>query len=260
MLMRTREDYFLRGTTIPILMYHQVDSLPDKRMQMRGLVVAPRTFYFHMLTLKLLGFTGLSMRDLAPYLSGDKKGRVVGITFDDGYLNNLEHALPILMRFGFSATCYVVTQFAGKFNAWDAKKGVNLTALMNHSHMERWISAGQDIGAHTRTHADLRASSDQQVVDEIEGSRHDLLKLFGKDYTKNFCYPYGRYDLRALEAVKTAGYLTATTTQRGRVNKSDDIYRLPRVLVSRTTMPFSLTAKLLTTYEDNRREKTKTSI
>lgn len=258
--MRTKKDNFLREATTPILMYHQVDSLQDRRMPMRGLVVTPRTFYSHMLTLKLLGFTGLSMRDLAPYLSGEKKGRVVGITFDDGYLNNLENALPILKRFGFSATCYVVTQFAGKFNAWDAAKGVCPAPLMNHNHMECWLSAGQDIGAHTRTHADLRACSDQQVVDEIEGSRNDLLNLFGKEYIQTFCYPYGRYDLRALKAVKNAGYLTATTTQRGRANENDDIYRLPRILVSRTTMPFSLTAKLLTKYEDNRREKTKTFI
>jgi peptidoglycan/xylan/chitin deacetylase (PgdA/CDA1 family) len=240
-------------------MYHQVDCLSHKRTPMRGLVVAPRTFYYHMLTLKLLGFTGLSMRDLAPYLSGEKKGRVVGITFDDGYLNNLENALPVLKRFGFSSTCYVVTQFVGKFNAWDATEGVYLAQLMSRTHLERWISAGQDIGAHTRTHVDLRTSSDQQVVDEIEGSQHDLLNLFGKEYTQNFCYPYGRYDLRALDAVKNAGYSTATTTQRGRVNESDDNYRLPRILVSRTTMPLSLTAKLLTTYEDNRREQTRTT-
>lgn len=250
----------LNKTNIPILMYHQIDTLRNKTDHMRGLVVAPRTFFSHMFTLKLLGYQGLSMKELIPYMNGEKKGRVVGITFDDGYLNNLNNALPTLKRFGFSATCYLVTRQLGKTNMWDAASGVLSAPLMDVQHIEQWIKAGQDVGAHTRNHVDLSTATYQKVVDEIEGSRQDLLAWFGSEYAQHFCYPYGRYDSRTLQAVTTAGFASATTTQRGRATANDDIHRLPRVLVSRTTLPFSLAAKILTDYEDRRRKETQTDL
>ena len=52
--------------------------------------------------LKWMGYTGLSMRNLEPYLCGERQGKVVGITFDDGYQNNLQYALPTLKKMGFN--------------------------------------------------------------------------------------------------------------------------------------------------------------
>ena len=106
----------MRSATIPILTYHQIDAAPPKGTPMRSLFVSPASFARQMALLKRLGFQGLSMSALMPYLRGDKRGRVVGITFDDGYLNNLQHALPVLQRHGFSSTCYVVSQRLGQTN------------------------------------------------------------------------------------------------------------------------------------------------
>ena len=90
---------------IPILMYHQVDAEPPKGSPMRGLVVSPATFSRQMAALNVLGFRGKSMGDLMPYLNGERQGKVFGITFDDGYENNLRCAMPILKRYGFTSTC-----------------------------------------------------------------------------------------------------------------------------------------------------------
>ena len=79
-------------------MYHQIDAPPPKGTPLRGLVVAPASFAWQMRMLKMMGYTGLSMRDLEPYLLGKKYGKVVGITFDDGYKNNHLHALPVLKK------------------------------------------------------------------------------------------------------------------------------------------------------------------
>jgi peptidoglycan/xylan/chitin deacetylase (PgdA/CDA1 family) len=104
---------------IPILMYHQIDASPPKGTPLRGLTVTPERFARQMGLLRLLGYRGLSMTELEPYLRCELTGKVVGITFDDGYQNNLEHALPVLQRNGFSATCYAVSDpFEGR-NAWD---------------------------------------------------------------------------------------------------------------------------------------------
>lgn len=105
-------------TSIPILMYHQIDASPQRGTPLRGLVVKPQAFQRQMRFLKVMGYQGLSMKDLEPYLNGTRQGKVVGITFDDGYLNNLTHALPALQANGFTATCYGISELLGKTNAW----------------------------------------------------------------------------------------------------------------------------------------------
>ena len=74
---------------IPILMYHSIETMPKGNV-MRGLHVPPKRFAFQMRLLKLFGYQGLSMNKLQPYLEGEKTGKVVGLTFDDGYKNNLK--------------------------------------------------------------------------------------------------------------------------------------------------------------------------
>ncbi len=70
------------------------------------------------------------MTDLQRHLRGEKTGKVVGITFDDGYLNNLTNALPVLQKHGFTSTCYVVDGLLGKTNVWDESIGIAQTPLM----------------------------------------------------------------------------------------------------------------------------------
>ena len=117
--------------SIPILMYHQVDEMPPAGAPLRGMTVSPQRFAQHMRLLKTWGFQGLSMRDLEPYLSGRLRGRVVGITFDDGYANTHANALPILRAWGHTATCYAVSHHMGGLNHWDAPAGMATKALMD---------------------------------------------------------------------------------------------------------------------------------
>lgn len=238
---------------IPILMYHQIAQPGDRGTPLRGLVVSPRTFSQQMQMLRVLGYRGLSMRDLEPYLSGARSGRVVGITFDDGYLNNLQNALPVLQRLGFTSTCYAVSGEVGKTNRWDLDLGIAQVPLMSQSDLQAWIDAGQEVGSHTRSHANLKSLDAQQLESEICGSRLDLESMLTQaGGVQHFCYPYGSLDDAALAMVAKAGYRTATTTARGRVHPSmrPDPLALPRVRVTRTTTFLHLALKCLSTYED----------
>ena len=96
-----------------ILTYHQIEMAPPPPATFRSLYVAPASFARQMRWLKRLGYRGVSMGALMPYLRGEKVGKVVGLTFDDGYCNNLQHALPVLQELGFTATCYVMSQLLG---------------------------------------------------------------------------------------------------------------------------------------------------
>ena len=237
---------------IPILTYHQVDEPPARGVPYRSLVVSPDAFARQMGLLKLLGYQGLSMSGLEPYLRGEKTGKVVGITLDDGYVNNLENALPVLQRNGFSATCYIVSGQLGGSNVWDHGKGVPPQRLMDAAQLKAWVAGGQEVGAHTRSHVDLLQADDATAVEEIAGCRRDLEQELGVP-VRHFCYPYGFHRPEHARMVRDAGYVTATTTQRARTQSADDLFELPRVPVLRTTAWPLLWLKVATGYEDRRR-------
>ncbi len=240
------------STPVPILTYHQIADAPPKGTPHRSLVVAPEDFANQMAMLSLLGYRGLSMTDLQPYLQGECTGKVVGITLDDGYLNNLTHAAPVLERYGFSATCYVVSQLIGKSNIWDRESGIPDSALMNAVQLKQWVAHGQEVGAHTRNHAHLLQLDAHSAREEIAGCKSDLEELLGAP-VQHFCYPYGEYAAEHGAMVKEAGYTTATTTQRSRCQSQEDCLQLPRVPIARRTTRMALLLKLATAYEDRRR-------
>ncbi|MDB5964477.1 MAG: polysaccharide deacetylase, partial [Polaromonas sp.] len=192
-----------------------------------------------------------SMTGLQPYLLGEKPGKVVGITFDDGYLNNLIHALPVLKRHGFSSTCYAVSGLAGKTNVWDKDLGIAQTPLMNQTQMRQWVAGGQEIGTHTRSHVNLQELDDTRCQSEIGQGKTDLERMIVRPVTQ-FCYPYGRYDPRHIEMLRAEGFATATTTRRSRCRTGSDLLEIPRVPVLRSTSLPLFWLKIATTYEDRR--------
>jgi len=238
--------------SIPILMYHQVAPPPPAGSAYRGLTVSPRAFARQMRWLAMLGWRGLSMQDLAPYLKGQAQGRVFGITFDDAYVNVHQHAMPILASLGFTATTYVVAGAIGQDNAWDQPEGVAPAALMTHAHLHEWIRAGHDIGAHGVDHIKLTRLDAAGRKHQVEQSRLILQNRFDQP-VDSFCYPYGDHDQALRQAVSDAGYLNATTTHRGRARPDDDPMALPRVGIWRRTSVLQVWHKCATSYEDRRR-------
>lgn len=236
---------------IPILTYHQIGPPAERGTPFRSLSVAPTVFARHMGWLRALGWRGLSMRDLAPYLAGERTGRVFGLTFDDGYRNVARHALPVLSRTGFTATNYFVAAHPGGTNFWDERHGVPCAALMDASEIRAWAAAGQEVGAHTLDHADLSTLEAAEAERQVAGSR-DMLEDLAQAHVDAFCYPYGSYRAEHAAMANAAGYRTATTTRRGRVRGEADPWQLPRVPVLRTTHFAALLQKLMTSYEDRR--------
>ena len=240
------------GYSIPILTYHHTEQAPPKGFAMRSLWVSPSSFATQMQWLARIGYRGLAMSELMPYLRGEKKGKVVGITLDDGYQSNLLHALPILKNMGFSATCYVVSGKLGQHNEWDESLGMAQAALMGVEEMRRWVDAGMEVGSHTCSHADLNQLSLAEAGHELLQSKSDLENLLQKPVTQ-FCYPYGHFSPEHESLVSQSGYVAATTTHRGRACATDRMTALPRVPVVRSTYSLQFLLKVLTRYEDSKR-------
>lgn len=241
---------------IPILMYHSI-SHPIKNTPFKCLHLPPRRFAFQMWLLKILGYQGLSMAELVPYLKGEKTGKVVGITFDDGYQNNLHIALPILQKYGFSATCYLVTGCVGQHNIWDESKNIPKNPLMNKDEITKWIQAGMEVAPHTHNHVSLTDVDDDKAWQEILTSKAYIEQEFGQN-VQNFCYPYGKFSVRHMKMLSQMGFTTATAMYRGRCIifdkglSDDDLLALPRVTVNNNCYLHIFLLKLLTNYEDNK--------
>ena len=237
----------------PIFMYHNVAQAPRALKRWRSLYVSPGAFARQMWLLKRLGYTGLSMSDAMPYLRGEQHGRIAVITLDDGYVDNLQFAMPVLQRYGFTATCYVVSGSIGRHNHWDAEKLGIQKPLMTPAQLRAWHEGGMEIGAHTRSHPRLRQCSDTQLHDEIAGSKTDLEDVLGAPVTQ-FCYPYGDMDDRVADVTRASGYAAATTTRRGRAIIGTDLWRLPRVQVARHHILPQFAMRAFTNYENKRYE------
>ena len=98
-----------RDGSAVILMYHSVSRIGADPW---GLRVAPRQFAEHMAVLRT-HTNPIRLDELASATVGDGTRRPVVVTFDDGYADNLLHALPILERYRIHATIFVATGFVG---------------------------------------------------------------------------------------------------------------------------------------------------
>jgi peptidoglycan/xylan/chitin deacetylase (PgdA/CDA1 family) len=243
----------LNAQPIPILVYHQIAEAPPKGSPFRSLYVAPDAFARQMSFLRLLGYTGLSMGDLLPYLNGEKEGRVVGITFDDGYQNNIVNALPVLKKQGFSSTCYAVSGLLGQTNSWDKHLGIAQAPLMTEAEVLQWVAGGQELGSHTHQHLDLLGADDATCRADIARGKTSLEAVAGRS-VDHFCFPYGRFEPKHAVMAGEAGFKTATTTQRSRCHAQTDLLQLPRVPVLRSTSLPVFWLKIATTYEDRRKK------
>lgn len=232
-------------------MYHSIESV-SKKTVMKSLNVPPRRFKFQMFILKLLGYKGLSLRELEPYLKGKMDGKVFGITFDDGYQNNLLNASSILAKYKFSATCYIVTDNIGSFNTWDFAKGITQKPLMNDREIRQWLRLGFDIGAHTKNHVDLTNIDINKSQEEIHDSKIFLEEKFNISI-EDFCYPYGSLNEKVVKLVEASGYLRATSMQRGRSSGESNKFLLPRIPINYNTLPYLFLIKFFTHYEDKRK-------
>jgi peptidoglycan/xylan/chitin deacetylase (PgdA/CDA1 family) len=200
----------------PILMYHYIRAV-DQAADPLGweLSVTPELFEQHMAALAQAGYSGVRMDLLARCIRGEPvcPPRPVALTFDDGYEDAFTAALPALQRYGFTATFYIVTEYVGQpgYMGWE-----QLAALRD---------AGMEIGSHSVSHPDLTTLDATELLRQVAGSRAELEARLGVRAV-SFCYPAGRYSAAVLEAVRAAGYESATTTRWD--NDYGDALALPR--------------------------------
>lgn len=206
------------GTKVMVLNYHKIDNT------FISLAVRPEDFEYQMKYLHDNGYHAISPDELYESLAGNGElpENPVLITFDDGYLDNYTNAYPILKKYGFKATIFVITSFLGKdkqYINWDQAREMNANGI--------------DIESHTVDHKSMTDLTDEQLRLELVESKKKAEEELGHpvDY---MAYPTGTYNLHIAEMVKEAGYKAAFTIKYGNVDKASNIYALERVPVFHT--------------------------
>jgi peptidoglycan/xylan/chitin deacetylase (PgdA/CDA1 family) len=211
---------------IPILLYHAVSDDPGPWI--RDFAVTPRSFARQMDMLAQSGATTLTVSSLADALQRGSAlpERPVLITFDDGFADFADEALPVLRARGLEATLYVTTGFPGG-------RGPDGSAMLDRARLVE-VSASVEIGAHTHTHPQLDALPLARADDEIRRSKAVLEDLL-QDDVRSFAYPHG-YSSRPVRAlVRAAGYDSACAVRNAFSWAGDDRFALARLMIRSQT-------------------------
>ncbi|MGI5487474.1 polysaccharide deacetylase family protein [Microtetraspora malaysiensis] len=186
-----------------IWMYHSVDHYTYDPYT---LTVTPDNFESQIRWIYKQDKRGVTMREL---LSADDRSGMIALTFDDGYADFMEHALPVLRRYDFTASLYIVSGLLSQYNKWD-EPGPR-KELMSADDLRHASDAGMEIASHGLTHTALTRLDDESLARELTHSREILREITGQP-ADGICYPYGFADGRVLDAVRAAGYAYGCVT------------------------------------------------
>ncbi|MFN8447911.1 MAG: polysaccharide deacetylase family protein [Anaerolineae bacterium] len=216
-----------RRIRAPILMYHYVSDLPDDADEYRtDLSISPELFQAHIDALYTRGYTPVSLYDLDDaLLTGTPlPDSPVVLTFDDGYIDHYVNVLPVLNRYDFTGTFFVIT---GTADAGDP-------AHLSWAQIRQMADAGMDMESHTKTHPDLRGRDYDFLVYQLLGSAESLQAYIGRA-PHILAYPGGRYDDAVLSVLATLPVWRAVTTEPGVLHTTDNRLEMPRQRVHNDT-------------------------
>ena len=219
---------------VPVLMYHRVVPTSEAGNSISGLVVSPETFSAQMKALFDAGWHSITMATLADDMETDTTipDKTFVITFDDGWYDGYVYAFPIMRKYGFVGTFYVITS---RINAVDFLSTQELRTLE---------AAGNDIGNHTVSHESLQTMSAARVKQEVEVASEQIDKAVGHRPV-SLSYPMGGISVAVVLIIRDIPDLKlAVHTGFGTYETWLGRFNAPRVRVHPGTSPGQLLAWL----------------
>lgn len=180
--------------TVPIILYHRIDTSPINSRY----YVPPEKFEAQMKLLHDWGYTSITATMLIEAITkgAELPPRPFLLTIDDGNLDNYTNAFPIMQKYGFTGTLYLVGNYVGA----DGYMSVEQVLEMHN--------AGWEVGSHSLNHLDLTKIGSDRARDEVIRSKKVLEEMLGVPVL-TFAYPFGAFNKAAMDYVRTAGYLGA---------------------------------------------------
>ena len=210
---------------VRILAYHRISNDRD------FLAVKPDAFRRQLELLRTQGLRPVTLRRAVELVADQElDGRYVCLTFDDGYLDNVEVAVPLLEEAGIPATIFLPTDVvSGRATyhwydnppppmTWDDARAVASRGLVSFE-------------AHGTRHRALPKLTEAELREELVGSRETIEAELGRASTV-FCYPAGLHGDREVRLAQETGYDAAVTTQPGVNVAGEDPFRLRRTAIA----------------------------
>ena len=209
---------------VPVLMYHRIAPPSERGHDLRDLVLDPRRFEAQLAALRAHGWRTITSGELAAAIDTREPvpGKTFVITIDDGHADGYTHALPILARYGFVATFFVIT---GR---------IDRPGWLTWAELGEMQAAGMEIGNHTVSHVSEAGYSRAQTDAQVAGAQSAISTHLGA-IPISFAYPYGRTPVNLIASLRAAGIKVAFTTAGGATETRRTAYLLPRLRVSATT-------------------------
>lgn len=205
---------------IPILLYHYVEYVQDKKDKMRqSLNITPDVFESQVKTLSDAGYTFMTAKEVGEVLDGkiSLPSNPIVLTFDDGHWDVDTDILPILKKYHAKATAYIISGFIGGSD------------FLSQTQLQDIINSGLvDIGAHTVHHIALRGKLLPIVQYEVNQSKASLEQTYHISVV-SFAYPDGSFDVQSINTVKDAGFTTSVSTIPGVEENQQNRYFLYRI-------------------------------
>ncbi len=225
-------------------MYHEVT--PVARADYLRFTVSTRAFAWQMRWLARTGFTAISVDQLVAARDGRSPlpRRPVVITFDDGSVDSVRFAPPVLTRHGFTAIFYIVAGLMGQPSEWLQREVGFRLPLIDWATARTLHADGFEIGSHTMTHPRLARIAPDEAREELVRSREMIEQHIARPI-EHLSYPFGSHDDQVLRLARDAGYRTACTTLEAR-SQGEDLLALRRIPVYGTDSRLDFVSRLLT--------------
>ncbi len=211
---------------VPILMYHFFGSAEDAEREKN--FVSRQSFQRQMEFLKRFGYRVISLDQLYAIKTGKRKprGKEIVITIDDGNYTFATEALPILKSYRYPVTLFLVSENV-KGGLHGSMSEGTVRSFIRHP----WVK----LGAHSKTHPVLSELSEDQMREEIAGSKRDLEAMFGQTLY-HFAYPSGILDERSVKIAEEVGYRMAFTTAYKKLGEMPEgLLATTRVKITRSS-------------------------
>jgi peptidoglycan/xylan/chitin deacetylase (PgdA/CDA1 family) len=238
----------MRRSNVKVLMYHRV-TVDGKGPQDYYWSVTQSQLRNQLSLLQKLGFTCISFEDHSLSLKGKLilPRKPVILTFDDGYHDVYQYALPVLKEFGVRATVFAIGDRSIRTNSWDDPKKYSEATLLDDDMLKELHRAGIEIGSHSMTHADLTRLGKDAVIEEMTQSKASLETLLNSPVI-SFAYPYGATTPEIQRLAKSAGYEYGCGSYSGPPTFSANLFNIQRTLITSRTDVIGLAFRLLNAY------------
>lgn len=209
---------------VPVLMYHRIAPAWERGNDLVDLVLNPSLFDAQLKALKANGWHTITAARLAATMAAGQPttAKSFVITLDDGRFDGYTHAFPILKKYGFVATFYVITGRVGR------------SGYLTWAQMKTMQAAGMEIGNHSVSHVDFNTYTLAQTDAQVRGAHTAIATNTGVTPT-SFAYPFGYTYPNVVTSVKNAGIKIAFTTLFGATETWATRLLVPRVRIHSTT-------------------------